>query len=167
VYGLDIETDTTIDGLDPATSCVTTVALSLPGTDEVFIGAEDGILGDLDARLASLPPGVIATWNGAAHDLPFLADRARLWGMRLGLTLQSDPSLQADPALRGHYRATWHRHGHIDAYRLYRDDVDLSAEVQHAHASSDARLARVLAERRWTTAVRFVDRLAPAAHHVA
>jgi hypothetical protein len=161
VYGLDIETDTTIDGLDPATSCVTTVALSLPGTDEVFTGPEDGILVEVDARLSSLPPGVIATWNGSAHDLPFLADRARLWGMHLGLTLQPEPSAPAC------YRAVWHRHGHVDAFRLYRDDVDLTIEVQHAHATSDARLARVLTERRWSTAVRFVDRLAPAAHHVA
>ena len=141
---------------------MTTVALSLPGTDEVYTGLEDGMLLDLDARLSSLPAGVIATWNGAAHDLPFIADRARLWGLRLGLTLQPDPGLA------GHYRATWHRHGHVDAYRLYRDDVDLSAEAEHAHAASDARLARVLTERRWTTAIRFVDRLAPAArHHVA
>lgn len=38
---------------------------------------------------------------------------------------------------------------------------DLANEVLHAHAASDARLARVLAERRLGAALRLVDRLAP------
>jgi DNA polymerase elongation subunit (family B) len=167
VYGLDIETDTSIDGLDPTRSAVVTAALSLPGPDEVYIGVEWEILVDLDARLADLEPGVIATWNGATFDLPFLGDRAELWGLRLGLVLRPDPDTRIHgPLLRGHvggYRAAWHHHGHVDAYRLYRhDETDLSIEAQHAHPSSDARLARVLTERRWTTACRLVDRLGPA-----
>jgi hypothetical protein len=36
---------------------------------------------------------------------------------------------------------------------------DLSREALHAYAASDARLARVLTERRWSTASRFVDRV--------
>jgi uncharacterized protein YprB with RNaseH-like and TPR domain len=192
VYGLDIETDTTVDGLDPDVAPVVTVALSNDGFDEVFSGAEHAILQEVDDRLADLAPGVIATWNGAAFDLPFLADRAQLHGISLGLRLRPDPAicLDHDP-LPGHdwaYRARWHRHGHVDAYRLYRADVgpalrvscslksiarlvgftpidvdrtrihDLSHEVLHAYAASDARLARVLTERRWPTAARFVDR---------
>ena len=199
VYGLDIETDTTVDGLDPAHSAVVTVALSQPGVDEVFTGREEELLAELDERLGRLEPGVLATWNGAAFDLPFLADRARRWGLRLGLQLRADPTipLHHDP-LPGHdgaYRAAWHHHAHVDAYRLYRGDVgpilrvscslksiarlvglvpievdrsrihDLSNEALHAYASSDARLARVLTERRWATASRFVDRLTAA--HVA
>ena len=193
VYGLDIETDTTVDGLDPAVAPVVTVALSNDGFDEVFTGSEHTILRDLDDRLAELAPGVIATWNGAAFDLPFLADRASLLGIPLGLRLRPDPGLCLDhEPLPGHdaaYRARWFRHGHVDAYRLYRADVgpalrvscslksiarlvgftpidvdrtrihDLSHEILHAYAASDARLARVLTERRWPTAVRFVDRL--------
>jgi uncharacterized protein YprB with RNaseH-like and TPR domain len=193
VYGLDIETDTTVDGLDPAVAPVVTVALSNDGFDEVFTGPEHVILRDLDHRLSELSPGVIATWNGAAFDLPFLADRAALHGIPLGLRLRPDPSLCLDhDPLPGHaaaYRARWFRHGHVDAYRLYRADVgpalrvscslksiarlvgftpidvdrtrihDLSHEILHAYAASDARLARVLTERRWPTAVRFVDRL--------
>ena len=192
VYGLDIETDTTVDGLDPDVAAVVTVALSNDGFDEVFTGYEDTILHDLDQRLAVVPPGVIATWNGAAFDLPFLADRAALHGIDLGLRLRSDPSIPLDhPPLPGHrsaYRARWHDHGHVDAYRLYRADVgpalrvscslksiarlvgftpidvdrtrihDLSHEMLHAYAASDARLARVLTERRWGTASRYVDR---------
>jgi DNA polymerase elongation subunit (family B) len=192
VYGLDIETDTTVDGLDPEVAAVVTVALSNDGFDEVFVGDEDTILHDLDARLAAVAPGVIATWNGAAFDLPFLADRAALHGIPLGLRLRADPGIALDheplPGHRSAYRARWHRHGHIDAYRLYRADVgpalrvscslksiarlvgftpidvdrtrihDLSHEMLHAYAASDARLARVLTERRWGTASRFVDR---------
>jgi DNA polymerase elongation subunit (family B) len=193
VYGLDIETDTSVDGLDPARAAVVTVALSQAGADEVFSGPEPELLADVDERLAQLDPGIIATWNGAAFDLPFLAHRARGWGLRLGLCVRHDPTivLAHDP-LPGHpgaYRAAWHRHAHVDAYRLYRGDVgpalrvscslksiarlvglvpievdrsrihDLSREALHAYASSDARLARVLTERRWGTAARFVDRL--------
>jgi len=193
VYGLDIETDTTVDGLDPNVAPVVTVALSNDGFDEVFTGPEHQILCELDDRLAAMTPGVIATWNGAAFDLPFLADRAELHGLGLGLRLRPDPRIVLDhEPLPGHlyaYRARWHGHGHIDAYRLYRADVgptlkvscslksiarlvgftpvdvdrtrihDLSHEMLHAYAASDARLARVLTERRWPTAVRYVDRL--------
>ena len=42
----------------------------------------------------------------------------------------------------------------VDRTRIH----DLSHEILHAYAASDARLARVLTERRWPTAVRFVDR---------
>ena len=193
VYGLDIETDTTVNGLDPAVAPVVTVALASPGFEETFTGPEHVILSELDDRLTHLEPGVIATWNGAAFDLPFLAQRATAYDMHLGLRLQLDPTLAIHheplPGHRGAYRAAWHQHGHVDAYRLYRGDVgpalriscslksiarlvglapievdrerihDLSQEALHAYAASDARLARILTERRWATAQRCVDKL--------
>jgi uncharacterized protein YprB with RNaseH-like and TPR domain len=193
VYGLDIETDTTVNGLDSEVAAVVTVALSHDDYDEVFSGDETTIFVDLDTRLAELTPGVLATWNGAAFDLPFLADRAALLDLPIGLHLRADPGIRMRheplPGHDGAYRARWYRHGHIDAYRLYRGDVgpalrvscslksiarlvglaplqvdrtrihDLSREVLHAYAASDARLARVLTERRWGTASRFVDRV--------
>jgi DNA polymerase elongation subunit (family B) len=193
VYGLDIETDTTINGLDPAVASVITVALVGPVCEEVFTGPEDELLAELDERLAELEPGVVATWNGAAFDLPFIADRAALHGLRLGLELQLDPKLGSRhaplPGHRGAYRARWFGHRHLDAYRVYRGDVgpalriscslksiarfvglaplevdrtrihDLTNEALHAYAASDARLARILTERRWATASRCVDRL--------
>ncbi len=192
VYGLDIETDTTIDGLDPRVARVLTVALSLPDHDEVFAGPETVLLADLDRRLGRLAPGVIATWNGASFDLPFLADRARRHGLDLGLRLRLDHRLllrhEPLPGHDGAYRGAWYRHRHLDAYRVYRNDVgpalrvscslksiarlvglvpievdrtrvhDLSREALHAYASSDARLARVLSERRWASASRAIDR---------
>ena len=133
VYGLDIETDTTETGLDPRVASVVTVALSAPGLDEVFSGRESTILFDVDQRLRGLPAGVLATWNGAAFDLPFLADRAARHGLDLGLRLQFDPTLAMRraplPGHRGAYRGAWYEHGHIDAYRLYRGDVGPSLRV--------------------------------------
>jgi len=199
VYGLDIETDTTADGLDPRVASVITVALSLPGHDEIFSGRESTLLFDLDQRLRDLPAGVLATWNGAAFDLPFLAHRAAVHQLDLGLRLRRDPTLTVRdplPGVAGAFRGAWHRHTHLDAYRMYKGDVgpvlrvscslksiarlvglipvevdrtrihDLSREALHAYASSDARLARVLTERRMPGAARFIDRLDPpdAAH---
>jgi hypothetical protein len=192
IYGLDIETDTTVDGLDPVRSPVVTAALSTPDGDEVFTGAETTILGALDDRLRALPAGVLATWNGAAFDLPFLADRSAACGVALGLRLAPDPTgLPGHDPLPGHagaYRASWYGHRHLDAYRVYRADVgpllrvscslkaiarlvglapvevdrerihDLPASALAAYVASDARLARVLAERRWPGIARCVDR---------
>jgi DNA polymerase elongation subunit (family B) len=191
IYGLDIETDTTIDGLDPAVSPVVTIALSTPAVDEVFTGREPDLLAALDARLRALPPGVIATWNGAAFDLPFLADRAGACGVELGLRLAVDPTVVLShgplPGHAGAYRAGWYGHHHLDAYRVYRSDVgrvlqiscslkavaravgltpvevdrerihELSPAVLAAYVASDARLARVLTERRWPGVARCVD----------
>ena len=126
VYGLDIETDTSDDGLDPRVAPVVTVALSFPGHDEIFSGRESTLLYDLDTRLRELPTGVIATWNGAAFDLPFLAHRASLHQLDLGLRLRLDPTIALHSPLPGHdgaYRGAWHQHTHLDAYRLYKGDV--------------------------------------------
>jgi hypothetical protein len=203
VYGLDIETDTTVDGLDPGVARILTIALSSDAVDELFTGDESSLLQELDDRLASIEPGVIATWNGASFDLPFIADRAHLHGVPLGLRLEHDARIavrgRALPGHTGAYRGGWYRHSHLDAYRVYRSDVgpalriscglksiarfvglpvvevdrtqihDLSQEALHAYASSDARLARVLAERRWGSARRNIDRapveLAPPVDH--
>lgn len=188
IYGLDIETDTRHDGLDPAIARIVTIALSGPSFDDLYVGDEATMLSSLDVRLASLPPGVLATWNGATFDLPFIAERARLLGLDLGLHLCLDRRLTLGRApLPGHagaYRGVWGRHGHLDTFRLYGQSApgswtslrsigrlvglggphpaaargqDLANEVLHAHATSDARLARVLASRRWGAACRLVD----------
>lgn len=194
IYGLDIETDTTSDGLDPSVASVRAIALSGSRFDDLFVGEEAELLGALDARLAQLPCGVIATWNGSAFDLPFLADRARLIGVDLGLRLRLDERLGLQraplPGHRGAYRASWHDHGHLDTFRVYAGESlasqrlslraltrwvgsgrhaggpgrthTLSNEALHACAPSDARLARILAERRWPAAARMVDRVEPA-----
>jgi hypothetical protein len=127
LYGLDIETDTTVDGLDPAHSRVVAVAVAGAGREVgVFTGDGDErrLLRQLDRWLRGARPGVITTWNGAGFDLPFLADRAAALGVTLGLELTADPAIDLrHPPLAGHvapYRARWHRHLHLDACCLYR-----------------------------------------------
>jgi DNA polymerase elongation subunit (family B) len=126
-YGLDIETDTTIDGLDPARSGLVAVALTDgEGFELVVDGDEPRILTELDHTLAGLEPGIIVTWNGAAFDLPFIADRARQLGITTGLRLRFDPLIHRRDPLPGHdgaYRARWYDHRHIDGYQLFRADV--------------------------------------------
>lgn len=128
VYGLDIETDTAAGGLDPTRAAVVAVAVAGPSSTTVLVGPEPTLLARLDALVAALPAGHLVTWNGAAFDLPFLATRAALAGVSLGLRLEPDPTLLGPdhPPLPGHaaaYRARWYQHDHVDAYRLYRADV--------------------------------------------
>jgi uncharacterized protein YprB with RNaseH-like and TPR domain len=126
LYGLDIETDTTVDGLDPRRSAIVAVAVAGPAGTRVFAGTDEtAILDSLDRHLAGLEPGVVVTWNGAAFDLPFIHDRATGLGVRTGLRLGLDPRITlsrgALPGHAGAYRGAWHGHDHLDAYRLYRD----------------------------------------------
>lgn len=127
VHALDIETDTAVDGLDPRVSRVVAVAVAGPDGEVVFTDDDEAALLDrLDWHLAGLEPGVLATWNGAAFDLPFLADRARAHHVRLGLQLRTDPTRRVREPLPGHagaYRAGWHHHAHLDAYQVFRADV--------------------------------------------
>ncbi len=131
LYGLDIETDTASDGLDPTRSAVVAVAVwggpvdrsghgphpgpstAGPGhVEDVLEGEEAALLRRVDETLLHLPPGVLVTWNGRGFDLPFIAARAE----RLGLTT----GLRIDPATG---EAVWHRHRHLDGLRTYRADV--------------------------------------------
>ena len=124
LYGLDIETDTTVNGLDPAVSSIVAVSLSTEDETFTFTGPERKLLGSLDDRLRRMPRGVLVTWNGSGFDLPFLSDRARTLRVRLGLSLTPDETLPHKHApLIGHelpYRARWHKHLHIDACCAYR-----------------------------------------------
>lgn len=189
VYGIDIEIDTTAEAVDPAIAAIRSVAVSGRNFDDLFTGPEAEIISAVDQRLAQLPPGVLASWNGSVFDLPFIAERARLVGVEVDLTLCLDTRLthrrRPLPGHAGAYRAAWGAHRHLDTYRLFgpagangpqgpmgrlarrlglggvpsNPAHDLTTEAVHAHAASDARLARVLAERRWPTALAMVDEL--------
>lgn len=185
LYGLDIETDTSVDGLDPERSRIVAVALSGDGVDEVVTGDEPDVIAGVDRFLAQLPDGVLVTWNGTRFDLPFLATRAERTGVATGLRLGPPP-----PA-GSHLRraAVWHRHRHLDGLGLYRADVgqllglscalksmarlvgeppvevdrarihELDAAELREYVLSDARLARSLVLRRWPAARDWVDPL--------
>ncbi|MFT7645472.1 MAG: DNA polymerase elongation subunit (family B) [Candidatus Poriferisodalaceae bacterium] len=152
VYGLDIETDTAVDGLDPAVSAIIAIAVTGPavtgpaaagnGGCRVFSGAEAHILTELDDHMRQLPPGVVVTWNGSGFDLPFLVERAARSGAPSGLRTRLDPQLATRTPLPGHtgsYRGVWQSneglpHLHLDAYRVYRNDLhrllDLSCSLK-------------------------------------
>lgn len=130
VYGLDIETDTTRGGLDPATASIVAVAVAGDGWHRVFAGDEGAILVGVDRLIGDLASGVLVTWNGARFDMPFLSDRARMCGIPLGLELVADTQRfsyrEPLPGHDGGYRARWHDHRHLDAYQVYRSDVGAS-----------------------------------------
>lgn len=128
LFGLDIETDTTIDGLDPAVAPIVAIAVAGPDTDVVLDGPDERtMLVELDALLAGLAGGALVTWNGAGFDLPFIATRAQALGVPLGLQIRYDASIPGRhdplPGHPGRVRGTWHRLGHIDGYQAYRSDV--------------------------------------------
>jgi hypothetical protein len=128
VYGFDIETDTTVDGLDPRCARILAAAVAGPEGTVVFDDADEALLLDrLDWFLAGLEPGVLATWNGGGFDLPFVADRAARHGLLLGLRLAlATDVVRTHTPLPGHegvYRAFWHGHAHVDGYRVFRGDV--------------------------------------------
>lgn len=130
LYGLDIETDTSANGLDPGVARIVAVAVSSAAAGEVvFTGDETGVLQALDDHLAAADPGVVVTWNGSAFDLPFLATRGVAAGVDLGLELAWDPAAYriGRPPLPGHlgsYAAAWYGHAHVDAYRAWRSLLD-------------------------------------------
>ena len=108
LYGLDIETDTTCDGLDPGVARIVAVAVSSSkGGDLVLTGGEPGVLAALDAHLGDLEPGVVVTWNGGAFDLPFLAARAQRCGITLGLELAWDPAAGMTNAVTASPHCSW------------------------------------------------------------
>lgn len=188
LYGLDIETDTSVDGLDPSVSPIVAVAVATPDGDRVFQGPEDLVLHRTDELMSELDPGIVVTWNGSGFDLPFLTERARRLGVTLGLDLWDDGPERTEP---GVVRGRWYAHDHLDGYRLYRADVGRSlgfpcglkplsrlvglapVEVDRscihllddaaleAYVASDARLARELVLRRWPVAERATDRCHP------
>ena len=142
--GFDIETDTTNGGLEPDTAAIVAVAVSIrwathPAAqgspvelvqpqagpaEQVLTGAEDEILRGVDHLLESIPTGYLVTWNGASFDLPFVARRAEMLGLEIGLEVAEDPARRSrrEPD-RSAVRGSWHDLVHLDGYLLYRADV--------------------------------------------
>lgn len=131
VIGLDIETDTRVNGLDPAVAAVTSIALAFDHGPLVLSGAsEPTLLSRLQRVLADLPPSLISTWNGSGFDLPFLADRAALHGVggphllpQPGLAAKYGPCAGHDVAYTATFGSTDQAapHTHLDVAYAYRD----------------------------------------------
>ena len=185
VYGLDIETDTSVDGLDPEVGAVVAVAVATERGERVFDGPENQLLTELDHFMSSLPAGIVVTWYGSGFDLPYLDRRAEILGRRLGLEITSVDRETGTGSRR--HTGVWYGHRHLDAYLVYRNDLPrllevscslksvsrllgyepLEVDVEKLHrlsphelrgyVASDARLCRAAALRRWATALPFVD----------
>ena len=104
LIGLDIETDTTIDGLNPRQSSVLAVAISGGGIEAVLDGPDErSVLVETDRLLASIGAGVLVTWNGSGFDLPFIA---RVLGFSASLLVSSPGTTQRSPGATIRCRAS-------------------------------------------------------------
>lgn len=138
VYAVDIETDTSGGfGLDPTRGGITEIDIAaahsvLPGGGATLSGAEPAILAGLQEVLRELPPGLLATWNGIFFDWPFIATRAAMNGVYLGLRLTPNADLRPKyDYLPGHaigYDVAWTGnsegndwgHAHLDVSLPYK-----------------------------------------------
>ena len=139
--GLDIETDTTTDGLDPRVSRVTSWSLAGMETSVVYLvrvpEAEDSALSGLLSALHGLShqaslesPLIIATWNGSGFDWPFIQTRLQrlieespvvhdlsAWPFRLHLSDERAPKYEPIGDHPGGYRVDfplWLNVYHLD-----------------------------------------------------
>lgn len=156
IYGFDIETDTAADqidpnipaGLDHRAATVTSAAIWCLATgDGIVFGealtvganrlekldAERRLLNELVTYVQVMPAGIIATWNGANFDLPWVRHRLNLHQLNGGpdLVAASDRAPKYEPLPGEHrtgYRARWAAHDHVDvafAYRQFAVDHDV------------------------------------------
>lgn len=111
LYAFDIETTS----LTWDTGRVTTVALCSAGHSFVLEDDDEArLLRALRSHLASLPAGIVATWNGSVFDGPFLAGRADTLGVARPCALFDDrsitPKYEPQPGYPG-----WGMHPIFDA----------------------------------------------------
>jgi DNA polymerase elongation subunit (family B) len=131
LYTTDLESDTSLRdsvpdyGLDPRVTPVTDIATLAGGRGTVFTGAENDILTSWRDFLLAQPAGLLVTWNGCGFDGPFIADRARILGVDMPMTLKADPDLQPKYGPpKGHphaFRLAFGAHRHVDIAPLYKD----------------------------------------------
>jgi DNA polymerase elongation subunit (family B) len=125
LYGLDIETDTAIDGRDPRVAGVIAVAVAdADGPIGVFRGDERAMLEATISLIANLPPGIVTTWNGSGFDLPFIAERCLRLRVDLPWELHETElpgKYSAIPGRAGRYRVSFGPHSHADIAWAYED----------------------------------------------
>ncbi len=183
IYGLDVVTDTDGPTIDLTTDHIVAIGLSTEAGDELYEGDESEILTLVDRRLEMLRDGVITTWGGSILALPLLAGRVDALELDLALRVFPDdrrnPRNGATTTVSGFDKpmwGAWHKHPHLDLARVYADDqrrwnplrsrrtvpeshMPATDDMVSRDPRSDARLARNLAERRWSQAKRLIDRI--------
>lgn len=124
IYGLDIETDTAINGVSPKDSSVISAAVATAdgAVCRVFDNQnEAALLTELLECLEGLEPGVVATWNGSGFDLAFLAERMRIIGISHQWMLWPSERPAKYPPVGGHtVRAKLTAHTHVDIAYAYK-----------------------------------------------
>ena len=137
LIGLDIETDTTVDGRNPHHSRVVAVALSSSdGAFSIVLDDQDesALLTKLVEHISRLDKDdVLVTWNGAGFDLPFLEVRAEALGIDLPWTLWPSKRVpKYEPVgVPGPLRVSFGHVGHVDVAYMYKDLAE-AAGVQWA-----------------------------------
>lgn len=126
LYAFDIETDTTVNGLDPQVAEIISLALWSPRLETVIDGgSEKQRISKFIDLLDSLAPGILCTWNGAVFDGPFIEARARRLGMETGFTLAEDsaiiPKYEPLPGYSFGCRLLLRNHRHADMAYAYRE----------------------------------------------
>lgn len=128
IYGLDIETDTTVNGFDPSVARILSVAVAThDGAQRVVLDHDDEhtLLTELLAALGGLEPGIIVTWNGSGFDIAFLI--ARFAHHRMSHGWDTWPSSRASkyPPVGSHpLRARLGAHSHADVAFAYKEWCD-------------------------------------------
>ena len=128
VYGLDIETDTSINGLDPRVARVTSIAIWSPDAQRCLVAQEEReLLIAFGQLLLDCPPGIVVGWNSSCFDLPFLATRAERCGVELPIRLVADPGIQPKygftPPHDSGYRTEIAHHQHADIAYAYKAEA--------------------------------------------
>ncbi len=183
IYGLDIVTNTEGPVIDLTSDRIIAIGLSTEAGEELYDGDEAELLTMVDRRLEMLRDGVLTTWGGSVLALPVLAGRMSALELELSLRIFPDdrrnPRNGAAAPIAGAGKpmwGAWHSHPHLDLARVYEDDqrrwnplrarrttpddhFPATNELAARDPQKDARLARNLAERRWSKAKRLIDRI--------
>lgn len=124
LFAFDIETDTTVNGLDRRVVEIISFAVYSPDVQIVIDGGTEAErIRRFCDLLDDIPPGIACSWNGGPFDGPFTSDRARMACIDSGIVLVPDPAIVPKyEFLPGHdaaYRLRLRRHRHADLAYAY------------------------------------------------
>jgi DNA polymerase elongation subunit (family B) len=155
MVALDIETDTTVDGLDPQVSEVVSVGLWTPELETVIEGGNEvERLERLGSVLSDLEQSIVVGWNSAVFDFPFLATRSEMCGVDLDLVMVADASIVPKycftPPHTSGYRVQIGKHRHADiayAYQAWANEAEVTWSLKPVCTALGIEMVKVDASR--------------------